>query len=496
MPKGTKIMTKKPKYPAVDEAVYQWVCSVRKLNGNSRPLPVSRALIKARALHEAKSLNIPNFKASDGWFWRWRWRFNVGNSVRLCGEAGDVNLEEATKEIDKLKQSILAEGYEMCNIFNMDETGLFYRAIPSRTYLLDGESKKNARGTKQMKAKDRLTVILCVNATGTCKISPTVIGTAKRPRCFVRNPPELPYFNQTSAWNDKETFQKWWHQIFLKEVREWTTSPVALLMDGFSGHDRECSDPLGQVKLFCFPPNITSVFQPLDQGIIAAVKTRYKSRLLENLVSAADSYQQLQILAEQLPAGCAGLQYANSPHVSDAMALIKHSWDNLQPATIAACWRHANCLPSFFTATNGNGDEDHNSMDKLEEETLLQMNSLLSQLSTTHPSTVLMLNIIGLDVVTSKAVQGLHSDVSRMLTAWLHLEERGAVDNSAPDPDDEIGSSPEVPVQAFEKVSVLQVMLPHLHSIHAAGVKLNDSLVTSSARELCNYVVQLSAGSH
>ena len=159
----------------------------------------------------------------------------------MCGEAGDVNLEEATKEIDKLKQSILADGYEMCNIFNMDETELFYRAIPSRTYLLDGECKKNARGTKQMKAKDRLTVILCVNATGTFKISPTVIGTAKRPRCFVRNPPELPYFNQTSAWNDK----KWWHQIFLKEVREWTTSPVALLMDGFSGHNRECSDPLG-----------------------------------------------------------------------------------------------------------------------------------------------------------------------------------------------------------------------------------------------------------
>ena len=71
------------------------------------------------------------------------------------------------------------------------------------------------------------------------------------------------------------------------------------------------------------------------------------------------------------------------------------------------------------------------------------MNSLLSQLSTTHPSTVRMLNRIGLDVVT-KAVQGLESDASRMLTEWLHLEERGAVDDSDPDPDDENGWSPEV----------------------------------------------------
>ena len=74
------------------------------------------------------------------------------------------------------------------------------------------------------------------------------------------------------------------------------------------------------------------------------------------------------------------------------------------------------------------------------------MNSLLSQLSTTHLSTVLMLNSISLDVVT-KAAQGLQSDMSRMLTEWLNLEERGTVYDSDPDPDDENGWSPEVPVQ-------------------------------------------------
>ena len=63
---------------------------------------------------------------------------------------------------------------------------------------------------------------------------------------FVRNPPELPYFNQTSAWNKKEIFQNGGIRFF-KEVREWTTNSDALLMDGFSGHDRDCSDPLGQV---------------------------------------------------------------------------------------------------------------------------------------------------------------------------------------------------------------------------------------------------------
>ena len=86
----------------------------------------------------------------------------------------------------------------------------FYKAIPSRTYLISDESKVSAQGTKQLKAKDRLTVIVCTNASGTCKIPPAVIGKAKKPRCFHRNPPQLPYYSQASAcaWNDSVLFNK------------------------------------------------------------------------------------------------------------------------------------------------------------------------------------------------------------------------------------------------------------------------------------------------
>lgn len=49
-----------------------------------------------------------------------------------------------------------------------------------------------------MKAKDRLTAILCTNATGTCKI----VGSSKKPRCFRRNPVCVPYFSLPNAWSD------------------------------------------------------------------------------------------------------------------------------------------------------------------------------------------------------------------------------------------------------------------------------------------------------
>lgn len=82
---------------------------------------------------------------------------------------------------------------------------------------------------------------------------------------------------------------------------------------GFSGHGRECHDPIGQVTVFYFPPNVTSIFQPLDQGIISAFKTKYKSCVLEKLVGTVDSFVELQLLGKQCPDGCAGLEYGNHP---------------------------------------------------------------------------------------------------------------------------------------------------------------------------------------
>ena len=256
---------------------------------------MSKSTIQVRAAYEATKRGITSFKASDGWLWRWHWRFNIANSVRLHGEAAQVDLKIAEEQMEELRSQIVAKGYKHSNIFNMDETGLFYKAIPSRTYEINNLDKRQAgRGVKAMKAKDRLTVILCVNALGTCKISPVLIGSTKQPRCFKNNPPAIPYYHQKNAWSDAEIFSKWWNEVFLKEVHQFTSDPVALLLDGFSGHSDECTDVTGQVEIFKLPPNITSLFQPLDQGIIASFKTGYKYKLLTKLISTVPTYQSLQ----------------------------------------------------------------------------------------------------------------------------------------------------------------------------------------------------------
>jgi hypothetical protein len=117
---------------------------------------------------------------------------------------------------------------------------------------------------------------------------------------------------------DKERYKNWWFNVFLPCIREFTTEKVALLMDSFSGHDKTITHPVGQVECFIFSPNTTSIYQPLDQGIIAVIKTRYKTRMLTQMVNAAENFDELQFEAENLPDWRKGISYGLPVHVLDA----------------------------------------------------------------------------------------------------------------------------------------------------------------------------------
>ena len=72
----------------------------------------------------------------------------------------------------------LIEGYEEQDIFNLDETGLFYRGLPDKTLNVKGT---DCTGGK--KSKERITVSLIANAAGDIE-KLLVIGKSAKPRCF------------------------------------------------------------------------------------------------------------------------------------------------------------------------------------------------------------------------------------------------------------------------------------------------------------------------
>jgi hypothetical protein len=63
------------------------------------------------------------------------------------------------------------EHYEPHNIFNCDETSLFFKLMPDKSLVID---KNDCRGGRR--SKERYTVMLCSNMLGTEKLKPVVIG--------------------------------------------------------------------------------------------------------------------------------------------------------------------------------------------------------------------------------------------------------------------------------------------------------------------------------
>jgi len=122
-----------------------------------------------------------------------------------------------------------------------------------------------------MKAKDRVTLVWCSNATGAEKLPIAIIGKSKTPLCFRgagRTPP-VPYFDQPNARMDATRFQQWFDRVFVPGTVEGRPRRVALIMDNASSHGSEVCHP--QMEFIFLSPNSTARHQPMDAGKSSAI---------------------------------------------------------------------------------------------------------------------------------------------------------------------------------------------------------------------------------
>jgi hypothetical protein len=100
-----------------------------------KKIPISGPIIKEFALELANNLHLNNFKASNGWLRRLCNKYDIKfNSY--SGEAADVDQEL----IDNWEQQmgILTEGFNPKDVFNFDETALFIRMMPKKSFMKKG----------------------------------------------------------------------------------------------------------------------------------------------------------------------------------------------------------------------------------------------------------------------------------------------------------------------------------------------------------------------
>jgi len=173
------------------------------------------AVLRTRAEENAAHLGVSNFSASSGFIRRWAKRHNLVNIfLWVTGGWAEADVVASKQRMAEIREQ-LAE-YDPEQIYNMDETSLYFRCLPNRASVTAG-SRPRARGSKAMKAKDRVTLVLAVNSTGSRKIPVAVIGKVAQPVCF-KSPPDpclLPYFSKASAWMDGIVYENWFKTVFL-----------------------------------------------------------------------------------------------------------------------------------------------------------------------------------------------------------------------------------------------------------------------------------------
>ena len=182
-------------FPNVDKALVEWFDCQR-----AKHIPISGPILIEQAKKFATQLNEVNFKGTTGWLDKWKIRHSISFGT-VSGEAGAVDdtvIENWLKNI----WPVLKEGYELKDIWNCDETGLFYKLLPNKTM-----TRKGQLCTGGKLSKERITVLLTANADGSEKLKPLVIGKYENPRCFKNiKKKSLPvdYYSNKSAWMTQE----------------------------------------------------------------------------------------------------------------------------------------------------------------------------------------------------------------------------------------------------------------------------------------------------
>ena len=196
-----KTRERNSKVAGLEQALSVWS---RQIEGNGGFLTGAVLLEKARAIGAQLDLP-PKFNYSG----KWLDKFKKVHGLRmfdLHGEAGSADMSGVEIARQQVPELLLELETPLEDVHNMDETTLYYRKVPTRTL-----ARRSRAGQKV--AKDRVTIVFTVNATGTVKQSVLVIGTAKRPRSFgkVWNPSDVNavYKQSEKGWMTGKLFEEY-----------------------------------------------------------------------------------------------------------------------------------------------------------------------------------------------------------------------------------------------------------------------------------------------
>ncbi|GMF55997.1 unnamed protein product [Phytophthora fragariaefolia] len=189
-----------------------------------------------------------------------------------------------------------------------------------------------------------------------------MVGSGRRPsKSF-----PVKYLVQDRAWLDRATFAGWYSTVFAPFVRERTSKPVLLVVDGQRpGHQGDFEED--GIRLVFLPPPVESEAaphadtaqmptvdaktwwsRPLQMGVVAALKAEFKYLLVQSALSYYNAPQEVKdalAAAEKSGKSSGGVHFGHSPTLLDAARLLELAWSQIPADLLENCFARANLVP-------------------------------------------------------------------------------------------------------------------------------------------------------
>ncbi|XP_058827231.1 tigger transposable element-derived protein 1-like [Topomyia yanbarensis] len=276
--------------------------------------------------------------ASKGWFYGFILKHAIRN-VRIKDVSTSADVQAAQAYPAHFTKLIEDKAYHPDQVFNADESGVFWKKMPSRTYVAKAE--KSASGFKA--GKDRITLLFCSNASGDKLLKPLLLHRAMRP---LKDKTLLNFLCtgcQTQKLGLLKTYSRdgFMNALYLKSKHiskgKGLTFRVLLVIDNAPGHLHP------NVKIVFLPPNTTSLIQPLDQGIISTFKRYYIKLTFRFILDKVDTAQASSII-----------EAWKNFTMRECVGFIEQALNMLKKSTLNACWKPLwpDCVHSSLPANN------------------------------------------------------------------------------------------------------------------------------------------------